>query len=120
MAGAKRNEKLGRQIQKDLSQLFLRNQHEWFDSEFVTISAIEVTPDLSIAKVYVSLYNSKKKEALLAALEEKNHIIRRELARLIKNSVKKIPELRFREDKSLDMLNKLDDLLANVKKEEEE
>ena len=112
-------EKLGRQIQKDLSQLFLKNQHDWFESEFVTISAISVTPDLSIAKVYVSLYNTKNKTAILNALEEKNHIIRRELARLIKNSVKKIPELRFIEDTSLDMLNKLDELLAKVKKEDE-
>ena len=78
-----------------------------------------VTPDLSIAKVYVSLYNTKNKTAILNALEEKNHIIRRELARLIKNSVKKIPELRFIEDTSLDMLNKLDELLAKVKKEDE-
>jgi ribosome-binding factor A len=119
MASGKRNEKLGRQIQKDLSQLFLKNQHDWFESEFVTISAISVTPDLSIAKVYVSLYNTKNKTAILNALEEKNHIIRRELARLIKNSVKKIPELRFIEDTSLDMLNKLDELLAKVKKEDE-
>lgn len=119
MSGGKRNEKLGRQIQKDLSQLFLKHQHEWFNSEFVTISAINVTPDLSIAKVYVSLYNTDKKQSILQALEEKNHLIRRELARLIKNSVKKIPELRFKEDTSLDMLNKLDELLAKVKKEEE-
>jgi len=35
MASGKRNEKLGRQIQKDLSQLFLKNQHDWFESEFV-------------------------------------------------------------------------------------
>jgi ribosome-binding factor A len=69
--------------------------------------------------VYVSLYNTKNKTAILNALEEKNHIIRRELARLIKNSVKKIPELRFIEDTSLDMLNKLDELLAKVKKEDE-
>lgn len=122
MAGAKRNEKLARQILKDLSQLFLRNQHDWFGGEFVTISTIEVTPDLSLAKVYVSLYNTQKKEDILASLEGNNHIIRRELAKLIKNSVKKIPELRFSEDKSLEMLNKLDDLLAKVRpsKEEEE
>ena len=119
MSSGKRNEKLGRQIQKDLSQLFVKHQHEWFFSEFVTISAIEVTPDLSIAKVFVSLYNAEKKEAILAALEEKNYLIRRELALLIKNSVKKIPELRFKEDKSLEMLNKLDELLAKVKKDEE-
>ena len=120
MAGAKRNEKLGRQLLKDLSMLFLKNQHDWFNSEFVTISAVEVTPDLSLGKVYVSLYNASKKEEILAALVEKNHLIRRELAKLIKNSVKKIPELRFYEDKSLEMLNKLDDLLAKVKKDDKE
>ncbi len=118
MAG-KRNEKLGRQLHKDLSQLFLRNQHDWFNSQFVTISGVEVTPDLGIAKVYVSLYNSERKKEILEALEEKNYLIRRELAKIIKNAVKKIPELRFYEDKSLDMLNKLDDLLSKVKKDEE-
>lgn len=119
MGGAKRNEKLGRQLNKDLSQLFLKHKHEWFTGEFVTISDVQVTPDLSIAKIYVSLYNADKKQMILDALEEKNYLIRRELAKLIKNSVKKIPELRFMEDKSLEMLNKLDDLLANIKKEED-
>lgn len=118
MAGAKRNEKLGRQLNKDLSQLFLKSKHEWFGGEFVTISDVQVTPDLSIAKVYVSLYNAEKKESILKALDEKNYLIRRELAKLIKNSVKKIPELRFMEDKSLEMLNKLDALLDKVKKED--
>lgn len=115
---AKRNEKLGRQLNKDLSQLFLKNKHEWFNGEFITISDVQVTPDLSIAKVYVSLYNADKKEAILHSLESKNFLIRRELAKIVKNAMKKVPELRFKEDKSLEVLNKLDDLLDKVRKED--
>jgi len=119
MSSVKRSDKLSRQLHKDLSQLFVRNYHEWFNGEFVTISGVDVTPDLSIATVYISLYNSKKKDAIMQSLESQNVIIRRELAKIIKNQVKKIPELRFFEDNSLDMLNKIDALLEKVKKDEE-
>ncbi len=120
MSKVKRSDKLSRQLHKDLSTLFVKNYHDWFKSEFITISGVEVTPDLSIATVYISLYNSKNRENVMEMLVFNNAIIRRELARLIKNQVKKIPELRFFEDASLDAVNKIDALLKSVKKDDEE
>jgi len=117
MSSVKRSDKLARQLHKDLSQLFVKNYHEWFNGEFITISGVEVTPDLSITTVYISLYNSKNKDSIMEALDAQNATIRRELAKVIKNQVKKIPELRFFEDNSLDMLNKIDALLEKVKKD---
>lgn len=115
-----RKEKFGRQLQKDLGELMSQHRNEWLTGAFVTLTDVVVSPDLGLAKVYVSLYNNKNREAIVEHLNgEANKAIRHELARKIKNNVRKIPELRFYEDETLDYVEKIDQLFDKIKKEEE-
>jgi ribosome-binding factor A len=114
-----RQEKLGRQIQRDLVEIFMHHK-EWLGGQFVTISALQISPDLSLAKVYLSLFNTKQRQTVLENIELHQREIRMELARRLKNQVKKVPELRFYEDESQDYANKMDQIFEELKKREEE
>ncbi len=114
-----RQEKLGRQIQRDLVEIFMHHK-EWLGGQFVTISALQISPDLSLAKVYLSLFNTKQRKTVLENIELHQREIRMELARRLKNQVKKVPELRFYEDESQDYANKMDQIFEELKKQEEE
>lgn len=111
-----RQDKFARQLQKDLGDVFLQHK-DWVAGEFVTISSVSVSPDLSSAKIYLSLFNTPNKAKVLDAIEHNAREIRMEIAKKVKNQVKKVPELRFYEDESQEYAAKIDKLLASIKKD---
>jgi ribosome-binding factor A len=113
-----RQDKFAKQIQRDLAELMTLHRNEWLGGTFVTMSNVLVSPDLSYVKVYISLFNIQNRKDVL------NHLntvvdkeIRHEIARRIKNNVKKIPEIRFYEDDTLDYVTKMDELFEKIKSE---
>ena len=111
-----RQDKFAKQIQRDLADLMTIHRNEWLGGTFVTMSNVLVSPDLSYVKVYLSLFNIQNRKDVL------NHLntvvdkeIRHEIARKIKNNVKKIPEIRFYEDDTLDYVAKMDELFDKIK-----
>lgn len=111
-----RQDKFSKQIQRDLAELMTIHRNEWLGGTFVTMSNVLVSPDLSYVKVYLSLFNIQNRKDVL------NHLntvvdkeIRHEIARKIKNNVKKIPEIRFYEDDTLDYVAKMDELFDKIK-----
>jgi ribosome-binding factor A len=114
-----RQEKLARQIQRDLVEIFMLHK-EWVGGQFVTISGVQISPDLSLAKIYLSLFNAQQRKTVLENIETYHREIRMDLARRVKNQVKKVPELRFYEDESQDYATRMEKIFETLKKEEEE
>jgi len=110
-----RQEKFSKQLQKDLGDIFLLHK-DWVAGQFVTISGVTVSPDLSSAKVYLSLFNTSQKAKVLEAIELNAREIRMEIAKKVKNQVKKVPELHFYKDESQEYAAKIDQLLDSIKK----
>ncbi len=111
-----RQEKFAKQVQRDLGELFQQHRHEWLGGEFITISSVLASPDLGYIKVYVSLYNTKKRDHVMESFELHARAIRMELAKRLKNQIKKIPELTFFEDDTLDYMNKMDKIFSEMHK----
>lgn len=111
---SQRQQKFARLIQKDLGEIFQHDTKNLFNGAFITVTSVRVSPDLSIAKVYLSFLLAKDKQQLLEDIEEKNKTIRQLLARRIKNQARVIPELRFYLDDSADYASKIDSLLADL------
>ena len=109
-----RQEKFAKQVQRDLGDIFNQHRHEWLGGEFITISGVQASPDLGHVKIYISLYNAAQKSKVMQSLDLYAREIRMELARKLKNQVKKIPELAFYEDDTLDYLNKMDEIFTNL------
>ncbi len=109
-----RQEKFGKQVQRDLSELFNIKKNDWLGGAFVTISNVLVSPDLGHVKVYLSLYNNPNRAAIMSQLDACNKEIRHALAQRLRNSVKKMPEVHFYEDDTLDYVTKMEDLLKSL------
>jgi ribosome-binding factor A len=111
---SKRQQKFARLIQKDLSEIFQRDAKSMFNGAFITVTEVKVSPDLSIAKVYLSFLLAKNKNTLIDDIKEKGKAIRQMLAAKIKNQARIIPELHFYLDESLEYAAKIDNLLSNI------
>ena len=77
----------------------------------LSVTAVRVSPDLSYAKIYVSIFPSERVEAVMKSLEEKNKSIRFILGKKVGKQLRIVPELRFFVDDSLDYIDKIDELL---------
>ncbi|MES2616447.1 MAG: 30S ribosome-binding factor RbfA [Bacteroidota bacterium] len=115
-----RTEKFNKEMQRELGVIFQSRTHDWFEGAFITVTEVAASPDLGYLKVYLSLYNTKNREATMQVVSLYNKHIRKELAGKIKNSVRIIPELAFFEDNSLDNVNKFEKIFDQLKKERED
>lgn len=109
MEGTRLN-KIGRLLKKELGELF-RQQTAMMRGTLVSVSAVRVSPDLSVAKVYLSIFPSEKGEELLAAIEKNKKTLRYDLGQIVRTQLRRIPELVFYLDDSLDYVDNIDKLL---------
>lgn len=103
--------KVSREIQKDLAEIIRSHGMAAFDGAMVTVSEVRISPDLAVAKAYVSIFPSSKAENVMKILEENTKALRGELGRLVAKQFRIVPEIAFYLDSSLDYVQHIDDLL---------
>lgn len=112
-----RQAKISRLIQKELSEIF-RQQTAKTHGVIVSVSSVKVSPDLSIARAYLSVFPSDKGAEMIDSINRNARTIRYELAQKVRFQLRKTPELSFHLDDSLDYIEKIDALLDADKKTE--
>jgi len=105
-----RQNKIARLIQKELSQMFML-QTKAMKGVLVSVSAVRVSPDISVARVYLSIFPSERASELLDNINANVKTIRYELGAKVRYQLRIIPELKFFIDDSLDYIDKIDSLL---------
>ncbi|MCL1943645.1 MAG: 30S ribosome-binding factor RbfA [Candidatus Azobacteroides sp.] len=105
-----RQKKINRLLQKEFGEIFLLKAKQ-MPGTLISVSAVRITPDLGMAKVYLSIFPSEKAQALLENIKEHSAQIRHELGQRIRYQLRIVPELSFYIDDSLDYLEKIDNLL---------
>ncbi len=105
-----RQKRISRLLQKDLGEIFQIEAKSWFQSAMITVTKVNVTADMSLARVYISIFG-KDANAVLGIIEINNKQIRKKLGDRVKNQIRKVPELRFSIDDSLDYLENIEKLL---------
>jgi ribosome-binding factor A len=91
----KRQQKFGRQIQKDLSDIFQKEFKMIFGNGMVTVTEVKISPDLSVARCYLSFLLIDDREAVMDQIDLQNKAIRNALANRIRKQVRIIPNLVF-------------------------
>jgi ribosome-binding factor A len=114
MAGTTRQQKFSRLIQKELSDVFQRDKKGILDNAFITIADVRVSPDLGVAKIFISMMLAKDKEKILANLNLHKREIRRALGEKIGKQVRIIPELIFMIDEVEENAKRLEDIMKNL------
>ena len=106
-----RQAKIARLLQKELSEIF-RVQTAKTHGTLVSVSSVRVSPDLSIARAYLSVFPSGKAQEMIESINRNTRTIRYELAQRVRYQLRKTPELAFYLDDSLDYIQNIDNLLA--------
>lgn len=109
-----RQRKFARLIQKELGDIFQKDLKEITGNHLVTITVVRVSPDLGIAKVYLSFLPDKGKTEKIDMLRENIKQIRQELAARIRHQVRIIPELQFFIDDTEEEAMRINQLLAGL------
>ncbi len=107
-----RQAKISRLLQKELSELF-RLQTAKTHGTLVSVSAVRVSPDLSVARAYLSIFPSERSAEIIKSINASAKTIRYELAQRVRYQLRKTPELTFFVDDSLDYAENIDRLLAS-------
>jgi len=114
MSGTTRQQKYAKLIQKELSEIFQRDKRGILDNAFVTIADVRMNPDLSLARVYISMLLAREKEKTLEKINRHKSEIRKALGDKIGKQVRIIPELIFYKDEVEENATRMDDLIKNL------
>jgi ribosome-binding factor A len=114
MSGTVRQQKYSKLILKELSDIFLKDKRGILGNAFITIADVRMSPDLSIAKVYLSMTLAKDKAAVLSNIESHKSEIRKALGDRIRNQARIIPALLFFIDEVEENAQRMEDIIKNL------
>ena len=106
--------KFPRLIQKELAEIFQKDQKSFFSGNIISVTQVEVSPDFSNADVYLSLVLDRDKENMLEIVQNHKSDIKRSLSKKIGKQVRKIPDLKFHLDLGAEHAQKMDDIFRNL------
>lgn len=106
-----RQQKIAKQIQKDVAEIFQKEGAAVVHGSLVTVTAVRVSPDFGYAKIYVSVFPFERSAGMMKTLEQQNWFIRRALGQRIRNQLKNVPEIQFFLDDSLEYIEHIEQAL---------
>ena len=106
-----RQEKIASVIKKELGIYFQQNAIIIAKGAMITVTVVRMSPDLSIAKVYISIFGGKNNDASFDYVVSQSKLIRHEISKVVRNQLRKIPDIHFYRDDSFDYAQKIDQLL---------
>jgi len=106
-----RQERINNLLQKDLGEIFQIEMRHVSRGSMITVTKVKVTSDLSLAKVYLSLFATSDKDEMLKSIRSHTKEIRGKLGNRVKNQLRVVPNLNFYLDDSLDYIENIDNLL---------
>ena len=118
MQEGKRQKQVSGLIQEEINTIFQRMGLGIIDGAMGSISSVKITPDLLETRVYLSIYNAADNKAVLKKIEERAWEIKKELNARIKHQLRRMPELKFFLDDTLDQVFKMEELFRQIKKDE--
>lgn len=118
MTEGKRQKQVAAVINQELNTIFLRMGLNMSNGGMVSISSVKITPDLFEARIYLSFFQITDKETALDKIKDRYKEIRKELGTRVRHQLRSIPELTFYIDDTLDYVFKIEELLKNVREED--
>jgi ribosome-binding factor A len=118
MQEGKRQKQIGGLIQEEMNTVFQRMSLSIINGAMVSISSVKVTPDLLEARIYLSIFNAKEPKEVMKVIHEKQWDIKKEVAARLKHQLRRIPEIKYFMDDTLDHVFKMEELFKQIKKDD--
>ena len=117
MLEGKRQKQVAGVIHEELTGIFRKLGLSMIDGGLISISTVKLTPDLLEARIYISIFKAGNPDLVMQRIEEMAHEIKRELALRLKHQLRRIPELRFYTDDTLDQVFRMEELFRQIDEE---
>jgi ribosome-binding factor A len=117
MMESKRQQKFAGVLQQDLAAIFQREGMNYLPNTLVTITKVRVTPDLAIARVFLSFFNNANVQQSLQIVKSHANEIRYKLGARIKDQVRVVPQLEFFVDDTNEYVERMDKIFDKISKE---
>lgn len=114
---SKRQQRFAGVIQQDLAEMFQREGNSWAPGAFITVTRVRVTPDLSLARVFLSFLNTQTAKEDLQSIKNKSNEIRYKLGVRIKNQARIVPQLEFFLDDTNEYVEHMEKIFEKISKE---
>jgi ribosome-binding factor A len=114
MQESKRQKQVARLIQEELSDIFQRQGLNILQGGMISISGVKMTPDLLEARIYLSFYQITDPNQMLDLIKERKWEIKKQLAARIKHQLRRIPELQFFRDDTLEQVFRLEEIFKKI------
>lgn len=105
-----RQERIARMLQKEFGDIFVLYSRK-IQGVIISVSEVRISPDLSIARVYLSIFPTDKAPSIIEAVNRDTKALRFELGKRVRHQLRIVPELNFYNDMSIERLSKIDELL---------
>lgn len=113
-----RQQKVSRQLQRDFSEMFQNELRALAGGCLISVTDVWISQDLEQAKVYISIFPKEHEQEIFENIQSKGKEVRYQLGKRVRHQLRLVPELLFRLDQSLDEVEKLEGLLAQIKHSE--
>ena len=117
MEEGKRQKQVSGVILQEMNDIFQRLGLNMIDGGMISIAEVKITPDLLEARIYLSLFKVNNREDALKKIEKRNYEVKKELAARVKHQLRRIPELRYFLDDTLDHVFKMEELFKKINEE---
>ncbi len=114
MQEGKRQKQIGGLIQEELNKIFQRFGLNMIDGGMVSISSVKITPDLLEARVYLSFFQVADAKEALKKIQEKAGEIKRELGNRVRQQLRRIPEIKYFRDDTLDHVFRMEEIFKKI------
>lgn len=108
MEETNRQKKISGVLQKDLVDVLQKAAQDGMKGVIISVSKVSVTSDLGVAKVYLSIFPSEKRVEIVKGIQSNTILVRHEMAKRTRNQLRRMPELLFFADDTLDYLEEID------------
>lgn len=115
---SRRQLKIAHLLQEVFSQLLITDIKSYLNGAFATLTKVNVTSDLALARFNISILGKENKQAAIDSLNEHKYEIRKILGNSMRNDLRRIPEIEFYLDDTLDYVDKMDQLFEKIKEED--
>src|SRR5437016_7956115 len=120
MKEGKRQKQVGGLIQEELNNIFQRMGLNMIDGGMVSISSVKITPDLLEARVYVSFFQVPDAKAALTKIQDRAGEIKKELGNRVRQQLRRIPEIKYFMDETLEHVFKMEELFKKISEEKKD
>jgi ribosome-binding factor A len=113
---SKRQLQVGELLKRHFSTVLQEQGSNFYKNILVSVTQVRTSPDLALAKIYLSIYGIEDKESIIKILYENHSFLKAELVKRIRKHVRRIPDIDFYIDETLDEMYKIEELLSTIKK----